>query len=66
MTYDPKEDEKYHTKKLPPEWYSRLEDFFTFHWRLMGVILLLVFFFAFPFFVDEPLDYLPAYEDSSR
>lgn len=56
MTYDPKENEKYHNKKLPPEWWSKFENFFTFNWRLLFALLLLAFYFVFAFFVDDSSD----------
>jgi hypothetical protein len=69
MTYDPKENEKYHSKKLPPEWYSKLENFFVFNARMITLILVLVFFIAVAVFVKDSSDYdFPAwpYDLTSR
>jgi hypothetical protein len=67
MTYDPKENEKYHSKKMPPEWRTKLENFFTFNWRMIFMVLLLIFFFVFPFFIKEHYeDPPPPYDSTSR
>lgn len=67
MTYDPKESEKYHNKKMPPEWWTKLENFFSFNWRLLFMVLLMLFFFVFPFFVRDRYEDPPSpYESTSR
>lgn len=56
MTYDPKESEKYANKQFPPEWWTKIENFFSFNWKLILIVLLLVFYFVFALFVPDSSD----------
>ena len=57
-------------KRLPPEWYTKIERFILFNWRLIFFVAVLLFFFVFPFVYEDGPYYPPygdrAYDPTSR
>lgn len=59
--YDPKKSIYQDQRKLPPEWYSKIEAFISNNWKLFLMITWFLWMFVWPFFNHEPITYLPDY-----